>query len=498
MNENGQNENAGSVNPSGDAENFGINNDNYVNPPQGPAGYSGETDVENGEYHYKNGFTQKMYSDAHYVPADESTVPPRYYAPPERQPREPKPRVKKPVNKNAVKIVALCLVFTLLGGLCGGAIVRAGLSDRISNLESDFGNYVDKEENAVLTTSKGSDYSGVSGVVSGLAPYEIYAEACKQVVGITSEITYTNFFGMSSSSAVSGSGFVVSANGYILTNFHVIEAAVKSDSDISVMLHDGTKYKASVVGAEPENDIAVLKIEADGLVPATLGNSGSMKVGDAVYAVGNPLGELEFSMTTGHVSALDRVITTEENSDSINMFQFDAAVNPGNSGGPVYNSEGEVVGIVTAKYSSSGVEGLGFAVPINDAAAIANDLITKGYVTGKARMGVQLDNRFNSMYSQYYGMPIGAYVASVESGSCAEKAGIQTGDIITKLGDNIVEGYADLRSAVKQYRAGDTAEITLYRAGESMTVKITFDEAKPGTMSKTGTERRELPPQIAG
>ena len=248
---------------------------------------------------------------------------------------------------------------------------------------------------------------------------------------------------------------------------------------VNVITHDGERYDASIVGFEPDNDVAVLKIEAEGLIPAVLGNSDEMNVGDQVYAVGNPLGELEFTMTFGHVSALDRLINTEANTAAINMFQLDAAINSGNSGGPVYNSLGEVIGVATAKYSSSGVEGLGFAIPINDAASIANDLITKGYVTGKAYMGVSLDNRYNSMYSQYYGMPIGAYVASVEEGSCAETAGIQTGDIITELGGNVIESYTDLKAALKQFSAGDTTELTLYRAGESMELSITFDEAKP-------------------
>ena len=292
-------------------------------------------------------------------------------------------------------------------------------------------------------------------------------------------MTYTNFFGQTSSSAVSGSGFIVSADGYILTNYHVIEYAYKGNYAITVMLHDGTRYEASIVGVEDCNDIAVLKIDASGLDPVTFGDSDKLSVGDDVYAVGNPLGELEFSMTTGHVSALDRLITTDESSEAINMFQIDAAVNSGNSGGPVYNANGEVVGIVTAKYSDTGVEGLGFAIPINDAAKIANDLITKGYVTGKAYMGVSIDERYNSMYSQYYNMPIGAFVKSVESGSCAESAGIQAGDIITRLGDVEITGYSDLKQAIKQYSAGDSAELELYRAGESRTLTVTFDEAVP-------------------
>ena len=176
-------------------------------------------------------------------------------------------------------------------------------------------------------------------------------------------------------------------------------------------------------------------------------------------------------------------VTTDEGSVPINMFQIDAAVNSGNSGGPVYNTRGEVIGIVTAKYSSSGVEGLGFAVPINDAASIANDLITKGYVTGKAYMGVRIDQRYTSAYSQYYNMPEGAYVYSVESGSSAETAGFRAGDIITKLGESEVKSYTDLTHAVKQYSAGDTAELVIYRAGETLTLSITFDEEVPENTS---------------
>ena len=198
----------------------------------------------------------------------------------------------------------------------------------------------------------------------------------------------------------------------------------------------------------------------------------------AVYAVGNPLGELEFSMSTGYVSALDRVINTQE-SESINMFQIDAAVNEGNSGGPLYSADGSVVGIVTAKYSSSGVEGLGFAIPINDAKSIADDLITKGYVTGKAYMGVSLDNRYNSMYSQYYGMPLGAYVSDVTPGSAAAKAGVQVGDIITAVGEYTVSAYDELKIALRHFSAFESTDLTVFRGGSEMKLPITFDEATP-------------------
>ena len=449
-------------------------NENTNPEQQSSGGYSGDTDRVNGEYHYKNGYTQKIYSDAHYVPENENTVPPRYYTPPEKPVKAPKE--KKPHGK-WVKALCMCLVCALLGGLCGAGIMAGSMNSRIAAVEQRL------EEQAKETLSIGSQTSSTPAPVSTTTAAKpiaaIYDQACNEVVGITTEVTYTNFFGQTSSSAVSGSGFIVSPDGYILTNYHVIEYAYKGNYAITVMLHDGTRYEASIVGVEDCNDIAVLKIDASGLDPVTFGDSDKLSVGDDVYAVGNPLGELEFSMTTGHVSALDRLITTEDGSEAINMFQIDAAVNSGNSGGPVYNANGEVVGIVTAKYSDTGVEGLGFAIPINDAAKIANDLITKGYVTGKAYMGVSIDERYNSMYSQYYNMPIGAFVKSVESGSCAESAGIQAGDIITRLGDVEITGYSDLKQAIKQYSAGDSAELELYRAGESRTLTVTFDEAVP-------------------
>ena len=449
-------------------------NENTNPEQQSSGGYSGDTDRVNGEYHYKNGYTQKIYSDAHYVPENENTVPPRYYTPPEKPVKAPKE--KKPHGK-WVKALCLCLVCALLGGLCGAGIMAGSMNSRIVAVEQML------EEQTKETLSIGSQTSSTPAPVSTTTTAKpvaaIYDQACNEVVGITTEVTYTNFFGQTSSSAVSGSGFIVSPDGYILTNYHVIEYAYKGNYAITVMLHDGTRYEASIVGVEDCNDIAVLKIDASGLDPVTFGDSDKLSVGDDVYAVGNPLGELEFSMTTGHVSALDRLITTDESSEAINMFQIDAAVNSGNSGGPVYNANGEVVGIVTAKYSDTGVEGLGFAIPINDAAKIANDLITKGYVTGKAYMGVSIDERYNSMYSQYYNMPIGAFVKSVESGSCAESAGIQAGDIITRLGDVEITGYSDLKQAIKQYSAGDSAELELYRAGESRTLTVIFDEAVP-------------------
>ena len=200
------------------------------------------------------------------------------------------------------------------------------------------------------------------------------------MVGISTTVTGYNMFGQLTSNAVTGTGFILSEDGYILTNNHVVEDAVSTGSTVTVKLHDGSEYPAAIVGTEGNtNDIAVLKIDAEGLSPVTLGDSDKMQVGENIYVVGNPLGELTYTMTAGIISALDREIAADRNT-TLNMFQLDAAVNSGNSGGPVFNDRGQVIGVVTAKYNSSGVEGLGFAIPINDAVSIAEDLINQAYL----------------------------------------------------------------------------------------------------------------------
>lgn len=459
----------------------------------GPTGYKGETDRTTGEYHYKNGYTQRIYSDAHYVPEDESTSPPRYYTPPEKsakEPKEPKPeKVRKPKRGiGFVGAACMCVACALVGGLCGASVAENRIDKKLAELEAKIPVIEETETESVEQESAAASEAELIAPVShssesDIDPAAIYNEACRQVVGITTDVTFTNLFGQTSSSAVTGSGFFVTSDGYILTNYHVIEYGYAYNYDIQVMTHDGERYTAQIIGVEETNDIALLKIDTEDAVPVDIGDSDLLYVGDEVYPVGNPLGELEFSMTFGRVSALDRYIATDETELPINMFQFDAAVNSGNSGGPVYNAAGDVVGVVTAKYKSSGVEGIGFAIPINDAVSIANELMQNGYVSGKAKLGLTFDSRFTSIYSRYYGLPQGAYVYSVEPGSCAENAGIQPGDIITAIGRFKITGYTDVDSAIKRFGAGDTADINFYRNGENLTVQVVFDEYVPASAS---------------
>lgn len=418
-----------------------------------------------GEYHFIRP-EQRLYEDAEFVPQDEATEVPNYYAPEEKKPRE---RSGEAHRSGTLKLACMCLVCALVGGLVGGFIswnaVKGNLAD---------GTAKDNSVKPISGTTVGKRVSTETASAN-----EIYELGCKQTVGVSLESTRANIFGQQSASAVAGTGFIITSDGYIMTNYHVIESAQKSEHKIQVLFKDKSSVEAKIVGFDEDNDVAVLKIDASDLSPVSIGNSDDIAVGDSVFAIGNPLGELDFSMTSGRVSALDRSITIERNGTAINMFQFDAAINSGNSGGPVYNESGEVIGIATAKVGSSGVEGLGFAIPINDAADIANELITKGYVSGKAYMGVNIDNRYTSVYAQYYSMPEGAYVYNVESGGCAEKSGLAAGDIITKVGSEAIGGYSDLNAAIKSFKAGESTEIVVYRGGEYVTLRITFDEAKP-------------------
>ena len=441
---------------------------------------------------------RSAYSDAGYVAAEEAAaVPKSYYctAPAEKKEKEKKEK-KTRRGMGAGGVIALCLVCAILGGLLGGVLPGLLRKDKTEADEAEAAEAAD----AGLETLGGAEET--SGTVISralpvtmpvttveveagdeLTPTEIYYDlALKQVVGVTTEITYTNYFGFTSSGAVSGSGFFISSDGYILTNHHVIEDAVKGGYDVKILTYDGSEYVASVVGYEEDNDVAVLKIDASGLSAATVGDSDGMLVGQDVYAVGNPLGELEYTMTDGMVSALDREISSQDKTTgtttAINMFQISAAINSGNSGGPVYNNRGEVIGIATAKYSDTGIEGLGFAIPINDAIKIANDLISDGFVRGKAHMGVNLGT-VTASAAQYYGLVEGAIVASVTEGGCAEKAGLEESDIIVACDGKEITSREDMVAAKKDYRAGDSAVLKVYRGGEYLELTIVFDEETP-------------------
>lgn len=423
------------------------------------------------------------YRDAAYTPQSGASFD-GYYVPGGRggKPTEPE---KKPHKRGmgAAGVIALCLVCALLGGVSGGLIANANQPAAVVS-ETD----APASDTPLVQTSPsaGGTTTSSDGAMSARDIY--YDLACKQVVGIQTDITTTNIFGMTVSGSVSGSGFVISEDGYILTNYHVVEDAYTGGYEVKVMFYDGSTYTAEIKGFDRNNDIAVLKIDATGLDAAELGSSDSLYVGDTVYAVGNPLGELSYSMTSGMVSATDRLITTEEG--TMTMFQIDAAVNEGNSGGPVYNTSGQVVGVVTAKSNEDGTEGLGFAIPIDDAVRIANSVISGerslDAETGDAYLGITPAD-VDSMAAQYYGFPEGAYVRTVTEGSAAEKADIKVGDIITQLDGYDIGSSDELRQELLFHSAGETVDIVVWRSGEYLTLSITFD-AKPAENTDSGSQ----------
>ncbi len=361
---------------------------------------------------------------------------------------------KRNRSKLGVRIIALCLSCTLLGGLAGGAAVK------LLGLDSNT-------QQVVLTAAPVAKKTS-SENSSILPASQIYSNNVISCVSIQATVT-GNYYGRALSSTVTGSGFIISANGYIVTNHHVI-ASVDSGS-VSVMLSNGQSFDAVVVGSEEANDIAVLKINAEGLTPVKLGSSSSISVGDPIYAIGDPLGTLNYTMTAGIVSGLDRIISTE-NSQDINTFQIDAAVNSGNSGGPVFNAYGEVVGIVTAKYSDTGVEGLGFAIPVDEVITMINDLVAYGKVKNKPFMGIQVMTA-----TEKENGVAGASVYSVTADSPASKAGLKAGDVITEMGGQAIGSQQELVAAKNKYKAGETVKLKIYRDGGNLELSLTFGEA---------------------
>ena len=376
-------------------------------------------------------------------------------------------------NRLGLKIASLALVCALLGGLVGGG--TAYLVSNSSNSDTPEVNGANRKPTEIqLKTVDGKN---------PMTDAELYAANVNSVVSINITATSDpNFFGQTTQTAGAGSGFILTPDGYIVTNYHVV-----GDADtVKVTLYNGDSYDAQYIGGDEDYDIAVIKIEATDLPNVTLGNSDSLNVGDHVLAIGNPLGELTFSMSEGIASSVNRAIDVD--GTPFNMLQVDASINPGNSGGPLMNLYGEVVGIVSAKYSSysdSTVEGIGFAIPISDVQTIITDIMENGQVTDKAYMAIKAGSMTEQMAAQYnIDVTKGVFVYAVEKGGAGEKAGLQLGDVITKLNDTDITSMSDLSMAKKSYKAGDTVTLTVWRGGQEITLSLTFDQ-QPQT---TGTE----------
>ena len=392
-----------------------------------------------------------------------TTPPPAGPEPQAAASKPPKKRRKHSGGRIARSAAALVLAAAMgfAGGFVGARVGNAGNKVVIQQVER--------------TDSSAASGTAVSS--SGMTTSQVSEMVSPSVVVITTEqVVYSqwSWYGQNQVESGAGSGVIISSDGYILTCAHVVSGA----SQITVTIGD-TDYTATVVGEDDTSDVAVLKIDATGLTPATVGDSDSLSVGDSVLAVGNPLGELGGTVTSGIVSALNRSVTIQGTSstNTMSLIQMDASVSPGNSGGGLFNMNGELIGLVNAKSSSSDAEGLGFAIPINDAIQVAQDLLENGYVSGRPYMGITYIAVTDAQTAAQLNVnAYGVYVVDVVQGGPADKAGLKAGDRIVSIDGNEIAQKDDLGTLMQQHTAGDTLSITVARDGQMQTVSLTLGE----------------------
>ncbi|SCJ89167.1 S1C family serine protease [Neobittarella massiliensis] len=311
---------------------------------------------------------------------------------------------------------------------------------------------------------------------------DIAATVSDSVVGITTESVQMGQRLQQYVSQGAGSGVIISADGYIVTNNHVIDGAQK----ITVTLKDGTEYAATLVGTDAETDLAVLKIDAKDLKPAVMGSSGDLQVGQFALAIGNPLGELGGTVTDGIISALDREV--EIDGQTMTLLQTNAAINPGNSGGGLFDSSGSLIGIVNAKSSGTGIEGLGFAIPIDTARPVIEELINSGHVSGRIDTGLALLDISDAQTAmQYRVSQTGVYVQQV-TGANAQRAGIQAGDLILQVNGTDVATASEVNKVLSGSKVGDTVKLTIYRSGQTAEISYQLTEQNTGSSGSGGID----------
>lgn len=444
-----------------------------------------------GTYHnaqYPTNNTPAYTWNAQSAPQQNAPVQPNgqpvYYSVPVHQPQK-QPKPKKHGSKFGLKLLAVVLCCAITSAASLGVFVVM-IQNGVINVQSS-----EASSNAAFTISRvvngdtSSDTSASSdGTVSAMSDQNIAAKLTPSVVCIQNYQVTQNYGFMqtdTSDSSVSpaseGSGIIMSEDGYIITNAHVVEGA----TSLKVMTSDGETYEAQLVGSDTVTDLAVVKIDATGLTAAEFGSSEDLRVADKVMAIGNPGGhELSSSVTIGYVSALNRAIANNTTGYTMEYIQTDAAINPGNSGGALINEYGQVVGINSAKISATGYEGLGFAIPIDTAQPIISDLIQYGYVKDRAVLGIS-GQFIDSMTGRFYGLPQGEYVAQLNS-SEAQASGLQVGDVITAIDGQQLDSESTLRSAILSKKPGDTVTLQVYRSStqQSATVELKLSEYSAG------------------
>ena len=444
----------------------------YSNNYQNPNTNAYDNYQSNG-YTAQNQQSQNVYNSQPYgtAPSHSANAKPPKAKKPKKQ--------RKPISRGGIAIaLAVTMVFSCGLGFGGGYFankVNTSTSGRLN---------ITKTSNSGTTTTASSTSTANS-------TSEIVKKTADSVVEISTESVVTGSFAQQYVQQGAGSGVIISQDGYILTNNHVINGA----NSVKVRLRDGTEYDATIIGSDSDNDIALLKVSATGLSPATFGDSNSLAVGDYVVAIGNPLGELGGTVPDGIISALARKVTIEDT--QMTLLQTNAQVNPGNSGGGLFNANGELVGIVNAKQSATEVEGIAFAIPINNVLDILSDLKEYGYVTGKVDLGIDFTDITSDETAFYYGVnQTGCYVLSVDSGSNAEKAGVTRGDLVTKVNDTDVSSSSDITTALEKAEVGDTVTFTVSRRGTSKTVSFVLEEYVPAVSNSkisNGSQKSTTP-----
>lgn len=411
---------------------------------------------------------------------------------------QPKKKKKSRKALNAI-LAVLCVCAVGASSIVGYSLVTERTGSGSSESSETRTSQIKQSGSDTKTSASSRDASNLPTIEQLATPDDamsipdIVNKVSPSVVGISC---------ITDNAQVSGTGIVMSEDGYIITNAHVVEGA----SAISVVMTDSTtdteetsddssksvaeqivenqnkddsednNITAELIGMDTQTDLAVLKIDAAGLTPAEFGTSGEIQVGEVAIVIGNPLGfDLANTVTSGIISATDRTLTIEDR--TMNLIQTDASINSGNSGGPLINAYGQVIGITSAKVSSTYGEGLGFAIPIDEAKEIVDDLIQYGYVKGRPTLGISGEN-ITSFYAQYYNVPQGFIVRSVESGSAAEEAGIKVNDMIVGIEGQLISSIEEFNEIKSKYKAGDTISVSVYRDSNIVDLDVTLGEAK--------------------
>ncbi len=416
----------------------------------------------------QTGWTRVETASADNPQSESPAPPPAAYVPWAAAPQPPAPREKKPRRdrrKGAfAAVMAACMVFSLGCGF-GGGYLASRLNSTASSSGASGGQPV-FYQSVSNNTNKGS-----------LSVAEVAAKAADSVVEINTETVSSSFYGGQRVSQSAGSGVILSADGYIVTNNHVVAGA----DSITVRTRDGKSYAANLVGTDPDTDLAVLKIEASGLTPAVLGSSDDLVVGETAVAIGNPLGELGGTVTSGIISALSREVTIDN--QTMTLLQTNAAINPGNSGGGLFNSNGELVGVVNAKYAKEGVEGLGFAIPINTAKPVIEQLISQGYVSGRVDTGfTPIDLTDEATAMQYRVSRTGVYVYEVTTNT----DGFQSGDLLLSIDGKDIDSMSDYNAALQGRSVGDQLAVVVLRGNRQLSLTLTLRDANASAAQGSG------------